>query len=536
MHRLEIPSSVIATVSEVLSQYYNSHTKLNTLFMESGAPGDPPDGNCITKCNLWLKRCNIDTTVDPLTVLGNVIQQLMDRDAPGKEQERIQTALEKNGLNYELNGRIRNRKHRGEPDTMKKSLLMSTQKTQVMNAIQEQEIDSSEFSWAENSQERVPMVADEGIISVLVHVPTGYSFSFDLRREHFWASFSPGNESPDESKSCNSWPEMLALVRYWLSCLKRELQATAQATTAVPASPQLDERQPKIPLIHRRNITISVPEQSHKALEAKDPAVVAVVHGRNERVRAAMFTFLRALQLKPIEFSQAIHLTGEGSPYVGTALEVLFANSQAVVVLLTGDEEVRLREQFLDPAKPEEATLDFQSRPNVLFEAGLAMGSRSKQTILVQLGKHREFSDIGGRHVLRFCGTPQDRNNLASRLEAAGCPVDRKGTDWLGVGDFEAALEVTGSDQSKGDLMIVEALYGVRDHRINVADRLTSLIRNDKLHVYVGNQLVDNKDPFPSTRKDIKVRYIYRNIEHAITVLERDDLTLPTESDVLSHP
>jgi hypothetical protein len=44
---------------------------------------------------------------------------------------------------------------------------------------------------------------------------------------------------------------------------------------------------------------------------------VFVVHGRNGAARSALFTFLRALGLAPIEWSEAVRMTGEGSPYIG---------------------------------------------------------------------------------------------------------------------------------------------------------------------------------------------------------------------------
>ena len=47
---------------------------------------------------------------------------------------------------------------------------------------------------------------------------------------------------------------------------------------------------------------------------------VFVVHGRNTEARTAMFTFLRAIGLAPIEWSEAVRLTGEGSPYIGRVL------------------------------------------------------------------------------------------------------------------------------------------------------------------------------------------------------------------------
>lgn len=108
----KIPNSVIGAVSSVVGGYYYSHSKLNTLFMESGAPGDAPPGNCETKCASWLKQCNDDPTVDALRVLGNVIQRFMDQEpsdfSPSIEtgQKRICESLAKNQLTYQVNGHI----------------------------------------------------------------------------------------------------------------------------------------------------------------------------------------------------------------------------------------------------------------------------------------------------------------------------------------------------------------------------------------------------------------------------------------------
>ena len=114
-----IPNSVIGAVASVIAAHYYSHSTLNNLFMESGAPGDVPDGNCETKCASWLKRCNNDPTVNALQVLGLVIQDYMDTerpkslfgngdiDTPLKEgRERIIAALEKNQLTYKCNGYV----------------------------------------------------------------------------------------------------------------------------------------------------------------------------------------------------------------------------------------------------------------------------------------------------------------------------------------------------------------------------------------------------------------------------------------------
>lgn len=103
-----IPNSLMSTVASVLAVHYASHSKVNLLFMDAGAPGDPPVGNMEMKCIAWFKRCN-DETVNPLRVLGFVIQKLMDADPDMDErirvaQERITECLAKNQLGYQLNG------------------------------------------------------------------------------------------------------------------------------------------------------------------------------------------------------------------------------------------------------------------------------------------------------------------------------------------------------------------------------------------------------------------------------------------------
>ncbi len=114
----KIPNSVIGSVASVIAEHYYSHSKLETLFMESGAPGEVPEGNCEKKCSNWLKRCNENPTIDALEVLGAVIQEYMDKEPPSSlfggsgsskiedGQTRITNALAKNQLSYRTNGYI----------------------------------------------------------------------------------------------------------------------------------------------------------------------------------------------------------------------------------------------------------------------------------------------------------------------------------------------------------------------------------------------------------------------------------------------
>ena len=107
--------------------------------------------------------------------------------------------------------------------------------------------------------------------------------------------------------------------------------------------------------------------------------------GRNNEARNALFSFLRSIDLDPLEWPEAAKLTGKPSPYVGEILDAAFSNAHAVVVLFTPDDEARLKAQLqVDSDAPLETELNGQARPNVLFEAGMAMARHQDRTILVE--------------------------------------------------------------------------------------------------------------------------------------------------------
>ncbi len=178
-----------------------------------------------------------------------------------------------------------------------------------------------------------------------------------------------------------------------------------------------------------------------------DTRDVFVVHGRNEKARAGLFEFLRAIDLHPLEWSHALRLTEKGSPYVGEALDAAFSHAHAIVVLFTPDDEVRLKRAYRkDGGDEEETELSGQARPNVLFEAGMALGRDENRTILVELGNLRAFSDIVGRHTVRPDKESGWRSDLANRLKTAGCPVKLDNRDWETAGNLDAALTEESSD------------------------------------------------------------------------------------------
>jgi hypothetical protein len=151
-----------------------------------------------------------------------------------------------------------------------------------------------------------------------------------------------------------------------------------------------------------------------------------------------MFDFLRSINLSPMEWTSAVELTGEGSPYIGQVLDAAFAHASAIVVLMTPDEVAYLQPKYGHGDADPETLPAAQARPNVLFEAGMALGRDASRTVLVEVGAVRPFSDVAGRHAIRLTNDVASRQALAQRLRTAGCDVDLAGTDWHVTGDFSA--------------------------------------------------------------------------------------------------
>lgn len=169
----------------------------------------------------------------------------------------------------------------------------------------------------------------------------------------------------------------------------------------------------------------------------KDPKKVFVVHGRDEKIRSDIFQFLRSIGLEPIEWDQAIELTGSTSPYIGDILDSAFSNAQAIIVLFTPDDQVKLKDDLCSTIESdEEKNIKHQPRPNVIFEAGMAIARNENRTIIVQVGEVKAFSDIAGRHIIKLNNSSERRQSFAQRLKNAGCNVVLSGTDWLSIGCF----------------------------------------------------------------------------------------------------
>lgn len=205
-------------------------------------------------------------------------------------------------------------------------------------------------------------------------------------------------------------------------------ERAAMRGTAVPSGPPLPSSSPRA--------VVKAKKAMPTAKKTKDNSVF-VVHGRDADLTKSMFDFLLSIGLRPLEWEKAVLLAKDNNPHIQEILDEAMSRVQAVVVIFSPDDDAMLTPSLHGRREPKgEKKLQGQPRPNVLFEAGLAMGRHAGKTVIVQVGTVRGFSDIFGRHVTRLTNAKEKRNDVINRLEKVGCAVDRRGVHWMTTGDF----------------------------------------------------------------------------------------------------
>lgn len=170
---------------------------------------------------------------------------------------------------------------------------------------------------------------------------------------------------------------------------------------------------------------------------------VLVLHGRNPHAVTAVTEFLRALGLSVWTFKDARDDLG-GSPYTGAVIRNGMEKSAAILVLFTPDEKAALKRAYWLGSDRQSDKQRWQARPNVLFEAGMALGIDERRTILVVMGSRTaRLSNVDGRQFTQLDNRVPGRRELRGRLRAVGCDVDMETDDWRNYrrsGDFEKSI------------------------------------------------------------------------------------------------
>ena len=196
---------------------------------------------------------------------------------------------------------------------------------------------------------------------------------------------------------------------------------------------------------------------------------VLVVHGRDEQVRRAMFEFLRALDLRPLQWESLVKETRSAAPSLREAVHQGLRVSQAAIVLMTPEDVVRLHPDLHKPREgQDEVTDSMQARPNVLLELGMALALKPEQTLVVILGEQRPMADLAGLNFIQIRPDSDWRGKIAARLSQAGCAVDWSSQDWRYAGDFDnlAALNRTpGTGSGRAVVTVSDDIQSAYDDR-----------------------------------------------------------------------
>ncbi len=213
------------------------------------------------------------------------------------------------------------------------------------------------------------------------------------------------------------------LARWMLEQLDDEIAVLDQGPRASPGS--------------------SPPEHDAAVVPAEDKTDsdiarnVLVIYGPDEQTRRAVFDFLRALGLRPLEWVTMVTQTGKPAPTIVETMQNALSIARAIVVLMTPDDVVLLHPELRGPGDVVAVTSDaMQARPNVLIELGMALATNPSGTLVLMFGQHRPVADLGGINFVRITDTPACRAKIAARLRQAGCLVDESGQEWLTAGDF----------------------------------------------------------------------------------------------------
>jgi predicted nucleotide-binding protein len=167
---------------------------------------------------------------------------------------------------------------------------------------------------------------------------------------------------------------------------------------------------------------------------------VLLFHGRDEAFVQGLRGFLQAVGLEAPTFEDWVKEVGMGSPQ---NLEVVFKatrEASAILIVCTPDETVELAARLRDGSDSDAARM--QPRPNVIFEAGIALALRSAQFVIFVEAEPdlSGWTDIDGLNKVRFRDDADSRKRLASRLETVGLAIQRDADGgWLRAGDFGGA-------------------------------------------------------------------------------------------------
>lgn len=175
------------------------------------------------------------------------------------------------------------------------------------------------------------------------------------------------------------------------------------------------------------NIVESEPQaiEAEVAVDGPKNGKVFIVRGQDQRPVDVLEQFLHFAGLEVLSWNDAEELTGDTQPDTYKVIVEAMKAASAIIIVLSPDDEARLKGDFTGTPH----NLEGQPRQNVLIEAGMALGTNRKRTILVESESRRPISDIAGLNWVTMDGTWENREKLVKRLVRAGAQVKLASTN-----------------------------------------------------------------------------------------------------------
>ncbi|MBK6543487.1 MAG: nucleotide-binding protein [Flavobacteriales bacterium] len=145
---------------------------------------------------------------------------------------------------------------------------------------------------------------------------------------------------------------------------------------------------------------------------------VFIIYGRDSQAHVELVKYVKCLGLANIPFERVAAELGT-SAFVADIVLKGISQADVVLALFTPDEQAVLYGPDGKYHGHEEGNSRWQARPNVLFEAGVAYGTKKDKTILLTLGVDvKLFSDVSGVYVINLA-TDAAKTVLKEKIETA---------------------------------------------------------------------------------------------------------------------
>jgi len=86
-----LSNALIADIAFIIGSFY-THSEIDNLFMRRGAPDESPPGSKLRKTEAWLMIANEMPSFDMVSLIGRLLEDLMDREARGADRPKIERA------------------------------------------------------------------------------------------------------------------------------------------------------------------------------------------------------------------------------------------------------------------------------------------------------------------------------------------------------------------------------------------------------------------------------------------------------------